>query len=146
MMASEFSKRSLEQPDLLSPLRDLYEWHDLTLTPKDGGEPIHRRDRYVDVWRRNKEGNWKLWMYMENQDVADPFRPEQTIGRGTSSRKFLKLFVKPLAEPARHLKQLPFVDQSYDISAAVEYPVQCPRILKWASILSRFSGEISSSR
>lgn len=54
-----------------------YGWHDLTLMPKDGGEPIHRRHRYVDVWRRNKEGNWKLWMYMDNQDVADPFRPEQ---------------------------------------------------------------------
>ena len=53
-----------------------YGWHDLTLTPKDGGQPIRRRDRYVDIWRRNKEGKWKLWMYMNNQDVADPFRPE----------------------------------------------------------------------
>ncbi len=54
-----------------------YGWHDLTLRPKDGGEPIHRRDRYVDIWRRNREGAWKLWMYMDNQDIADPFRPEQ---------------------------------------------------------------------
>ena len=48
-----------------------YGWHELTLTPKDGGRAIWRRDRYVDIWRRNKEGNWKLWMYMDNQDVAD---------------------------------------------------------------------------
>jgi ketosteroid isomerase-like protein len=54
-----------------------YGWHDLTLTPKDSGQPIHRRDRYVDIWRRNKEGDWKLWMYMDNQDVADPFLPEE---------------------------------------------------------------------
>jgi ketosteroid isomerase-like protein len=54
-----------------------YGWHDLTLTPKDGAEPIRRRDRYVDIWRRNKEGNWKLWMYMDNQDIGDPLRPEQ---------------------------------------------------------------------
>src|ERR1700740_3402261 len=54
-----------------------YGWHDLTLTPKDGSPPIHRRDRYVDIWRRNKEGSWKLWMYIDNQDVADPFRPEE---------------------------------------------------------------------
>ena len=59
-----------------------YGWHDLTLTPKDGGQPTGRRDRYVDVWRRNKEGKWKLWMYMDNQDVADPFRPEQTLRLG----------------------------------------------------------------
>jgi len=56
-----------------------YGWHDLTLTPKDGSEPIRRRDRYVDIWRRNKEGDWKLWMYMDNQDVADPFRPEEIL-------------------------------------------------------------------
>ena len=49
-----------------------YGWHELTLTPQDGGRAIWRRDRYVDIWRRNKEGNWKLWMYMDNQDVADP--------------------------------------------------------------------------
>jgi ketosteroid isomerase-like protein len=54
-----------------------YGWHDLTLTPKDGGESIRRRYRYVDIWRKNKEGSWKLWMYMDNQDVADPFRPDQ---------------------------------------------------------------------
>ena len=59
-----------------------YGWHDLTLTPKDGGQPTRRRDRYVDIWRRNKAGNWKLWMYMDNQDVADPFRPEQTLRLG----------------------------------------------------------------
>jgi len=63
-----------------------YGWHDLTLTPKDGGEPIRRRDRYVDIWRRNQEGNWKLWMYMDNQDVADPFRPEQTGSAGAQAQ------------------------------------------------------------
>jgi ketosteroid isomerase-like protein len=55
-----------------------YGWHDVTLTPQNGGQPIRRRNRYVDIWRRNKEGHWKLWMYMDNQDVADPFRPEET--------------------------------------------------------------------
>jgi ketosteroid isomerase-like protein len=53
-----------------------YGWHDLTLTPKDGSPPVRRRDRYVDIWRRNKEGKWKLWMYMDNRDIADPFRPD----------------------------------------------------------------------
>lgn len=48
-----------------------YGWHELTLTPKDGSETIHRRDRYVDVWRKNSEGKWKLWMYIDNQDIAD---------------------------------------------------------------------------
>ena len=59
-----------------------YGWHDLTLTPKDGSQPIHRRDRYVDIWRRDKEGKWKLWMYMDNQDIADPFQPEPIQSAG----------------------------------------------------------------
>ena len=54
-----------------------YGVHDLTFTPKDGGQPIHRRNRYVDIWRRNKAGDWKLWMYMDNQDVPDPFQPRE---------------------------------------------------------------------
>src|ERR1700693_5697927 len=54
-----------------------YGSHDLTLTPKDGGAAVHRRDRYVDIWRKNKAGKWKLWMYMDNQDIADPFRESE---------------------------------------------------------------------
>jgi ketosteroid isomerase-like protein len=57
-----------------------YGWHDLTLTPKNAGQPIYRRERYVDIWRKNQEGIWKLWMYMDNQDVADPFEPRSTPG------------------------------------------------------------------
>jgi hypothetical protein len=30
----------------------------------------------VDIWRKNKEGKWKLWMYIDNQDVADPLQAE----------------------------------------------------------------------
>jgi hypothetical protein len=50
-------------------------WHDLALTPKDGGQAIHRRTRYVDIWRSRKQGDWKLWMYVDNRDVADSFQP-----------------------------------------------------------------------
>ena len=54
-----------------------YGWHELTLTPKQGGPTVRRKDRYVDVWRKNKDGRWRLWFYMDNQNVADPFRPEE---------------------------------------------------------------------
>ncbi|HMD40112.1 MAG TPA: nuclear transport factor 2 family protein [Candidatus Acidoferrum sp.] len=64
-----------------------YGWHELTLTPKNGGRPIFRRDRYVDIWRRkDKEGDWKLWMYMDNQDVADPFRTERSLELGARAQ------------------------------------------------------------
>lgn len=58
-----------------------YGWHDLTMTPKAGGPAIHRKDRYVDIWRRNQKGEWKLWMYMDNRDVPDPFRQDQLTSR-----------------------------------------------------------------
>ena len=52
-----------------------YGWHELTLTPKKEGQTLRRRDRYVDIWRRNRDRKWKLWMYMDNQDVANSFQP-----------------------------------------------------------------------
>lgn len=51
-----------------------YGWHELTLTPKSGGEPIHTRTRYVDVWKKDKFGNWKLAMFIDNADVPDQVR------------------------------------------------------------------------
>src|SRR5260370_36075782 len=44
-----------------------YGWHDLTLTPKGGGQPVFCRDRYVAIWRRNKAGNWKPGTDLDNQ-------------------------------------------------------------------------------
>jgi ketosteroid isomerase-like protein len=62
-----------------------YGWHQLTLTPKNGGQPIRRRDRYVDIWRKNQEGHWKLCMYMDNQEIADAF-PEQIPSLGARAQ------------------------------------------------------------
>ena len=69
-----------------------YGWHDLTLTPKQGGEPIRRRDRYVDIWRKDKEGNWKLWMYMDNRDVADPFVAEHIASVNVQAQGLTEAF------------------------------------------------------
>jgi ketosteroid isomerase-like protein len=51
-----------------------YGWHNFTLTPKQGGARIERHERYVDIWKKNTEGQWKLWMYMDNRDV-----PQQMV-------------------------------------------------------------------
>ena len=48
-----------------------YGWHELTLMPKSGGEPIRTRTRYMDLWKKDKEGNWKLAMFMDNPEVPD---------------------------------------------------------------------------
>lgn len=48
-----------------------YGWHELTLTPKAGGEPVYRRTRYLDLWQKDKTGQWKLTIFMDNTDVPD---------------------------------------------------------------------------
>ncbi len=48
-----------------------YGWHELVLTPKSGGESIRTRTRYVDVWKKNKTGDWKLAIFIDNADVPD---------------------------------------------------------------------------
>ncbi|MGH9644540.1 MAG: YybH family protein [Terriglobales bacterium] len=48
-----------------------YGWHELVLTPKSGGEPIRTRTRYVDVWKKNQAGDWKLAIFIDNADVPD---------------------------------------------------------------------------
>ena len=48
-----------------------YGWHELTLTPKSPGEPTVTRTRYVDIWKKDGAGNWKLSMFIDNMDVPD---------------------------------------------------------------------------
>lgn len=48
-----------------------YGWHELTLTPSSGGDPVRTRTRYFDLWKKNSEGDWKLAMFIDNADVPD---------------------------------------------------------------------------
>jgi ketosteroid isomerase-like protein len=48
-----------------------YGWHELTLTPKRGGEPVYRRTRYFELWSRQADGGWKISKYIDNQDLPD---------------------------------------------------------------------------
>ena len=50
-----------------------YGWHEFTLTPKAGGLPVRTRQRYMELWARDTEGNWKIRFYMNNQDIRSEF-------------------------------------------------------------------------
>ena len=43
-----------------------YGWHTWRKTSRDDGSQVTLKDRYVNVWRKNEKGEWKLWMYMSN--------------------------------------------------------------------------------
>jgi ketosteroid isomerase-like protein len=48
-----------------------YGWHEFILTPKSGGTPIHKRQRYFELWRKDGDGNWKIQMFFTNSDVKE---------------------------------------------------------------------------
>jgi len=48
-----------------------YGWHELTLTPKNGGETIRKRERYFELWTRKPSGSWKVSLYITNADVRE---------------------------------------------------------------------------
>jgi ketosteroid isomerase-like protein len=50
-----------------------YGWHEFTLTPKDGGAPIRRRERYFERWTKRPSGDWKIAFLITNPDVKEKF-------------------------------------------------------------------------
>ena len=43
-----------------------YGWRTWRKTPRDGGSQVTVKDRYLNLWRKNERGEWKLSMYMSN--------------------------------------------------------------------------------
>jgi len=41
----------------------------VTLSPKHGGELSYIRQRYLEIWRRNAQGCWKIAVEMDNEDA-----------------------------------------------------------------------------
>src|SRR5579864_7677397 len=46
-------------------------WHEFTLRPKNGGETIRKRHRYVELWKKNSSGDWKISLFINNADVRE---------------------------------------------------------------------------
>ncbi|HVZ61241.1 MAG TPA: nuclear transport factor 2 family protein [Terriglobales bacterium] len=50
-------------------------WHYWTLTPEGGGDPITRRQRYIEVWQRQPDESWKIAWFINNADMP-PAMPD----------------------------------------------------------------------
>jgi ketosteroid isomerase-like protein len=48
-----------------------YGWHEFTLRPKKGGEPVRKRQRYFELWNKDGAGNWKISLHINNADVKE---------------------------------------------------------------------------
>ena len=43
-------------------------WHKLTLTPRQGGEPVRLKMRYFQTWKRQPDGGWKISFLISNRE------------------------------------------------------------------------------
>lgn len=50
-------------------------WHEITLIPAVGGEPITTRQRYLEVWQRCPDRQWRIALYIDNMDLP-PAMPD----------------------------------------------------------------------
>ena len=60
-------------------------WHEVILTPKAGGKQILRRFRYLEHWKKNVTGDWKIAFLVTNEDRKETFngmQPKWFIGEG----------------------------------------------------------------
>ena len=48
-----------------------YGWHEFTFKPKNGGAATRKRQRYLELWNRNAEGDWKIALHINNGDVRE---------------------------------------------------------------------------
>ncbi len=48
-----------------------YGWHEFTLTPKSGGAAQLVRKRYLELWKKQANGEWRIIRYIDNADLPD---------------------------------------------------------------------------
>lgn len=48
-----------------------YGCQELTLTPKNGGEARFIRKRFLELWAKQSDGQWRIILDIDNQDLPD---------------------------------------------------------------------------
>ena len=76
---------------VMGPIAYDYGWHELTLSPKDGGPLVRKRCRYFELWNKDAAGQWKITMHMTNNDVREElngFKSHWFLSEEASARPF----------------------------------------------------------
>jgi ketosteroid isomerase-like protein len=61
-------------------------WHRLTLTPKKGGRPVTTRTRYLEIWQKDADDNWKISIFFDNVDMPLQMPPKEVLADLRSTR------------------------------------------------------------
>jgi len=54
-------------------------WHKLTLTPRKGGRPKSIRSRYLEIWQKQADGQWKIAIFLDNLDFPPAMPPREVL-------------------------------------------------------------------
>jgi ketosteroid isomerase-like protein len=44
-------------------------WHKLKLTAKKGGKTVTKKTRYLELWQKEADGQWRIVIFMDNADL-----------------------------------------------------------------------------
>lgn len=61
-------------------------WHKLVLTPKKGGKRVTKRTRYLEIWRKEADGKWRIVIFLDNPDLAPRMPPKEVLHPGRRAR------------------------------------------------------------
>src|SRR5438270_7931634 len=65
-------------------------WHQLTLVPKQGGAPIVTRGRYLEIWQKDPEAQWKIAIYFDNRVVPPQMAPGDGLAETLGGRTVVR--------------------------------------------------------
>lgn len=60
---------SHQEVQIIGDLAIAYGFFSLSLTPKDGGEVIEDKGKYIDIYKRQPDGSWKYYRAIFNSDI-----------------------------------------------------------------------------
>jgi ketosteroid isomerase-like protein len=53
--------------------------YQLTVTPPGAAEPVGDTGKYVEIWRKQRDGSWKVVLDIFNSDLAAPVSPPPAV-------------------------------------------------------------------
>jgi len=95
-------------------------WHELTLTPRNGGEPAYRRTRYFELWSKQPNNDWRISKFMDNQDVSDIVDKVSRIAALTFFQLAIQLAINTFAQAGRNFKFSTVGNQSNHILRTIK--------------------------
>lgn len=54
-------------------------WHNLRLTAKKGGKTVTRKTRYLEIWQKEADGQWRIAIFVDNADVKPQMPPTSVL-------------------------------------------------------------------